>query len=79
MGTRRFVSRTRAEAVRVADASAGTQRSSADRSVSRSAASGRYVVSQPERIAAARARVSADKKRGAVTARWIVDLAQKDG
>jgi len=46
------------------------------RVVNRSAASGRSV-SQPERAAAARARVSADKKRGAVTASWIVKLARE--
>lgn len=34
-------------------------------------------VSQSERAAAARARVSADKKRGAVTAPWIVELARQ--
>ena len=31
-----------------------------------------------ERVAAARARVSADKLRGAETAQWIVDLAARD-
>jgi hypothetical protein len=42
----------------------------------RSASSGRYV-SQAERIAAARARVTADAKRGVKTATWIVDLAKQ--
>jgi hypothetical protein len=31
-----------------------------------------------ERVAAARARVSADRLRGAETAQWIVDLARRD-
>lgn len=35
---------------------------------------GRFV-SQAERAAAARARVSADRKRGVQTAAWIVELA----
>lgn len=39
------------------------------------ATTGRFV-SRSERAAAARARVSADKKRGAVTAPWIVELAR---
>jgi len=46
----------------------------ANSSVSRSTVSGR-VVSSTERVAAARARVSADKKRGATTEDWIVKLA----
>lgn len=50
-------------------------------STSRSASSGRFVVRGPvsegERVAAARARVSADKKRGATTAEWIVELARQ--
>lgn len=33
-------------------------------------------VSQGERIAAARARVAADKKRNVITEEWIVELAQ---
>ena len=44
----------------------------------RSATSGRYV-SQAERIAAARARVTADQKRNVRTDAWIVDLAKKAG
>lgn len=35
------------------------------------------IVSQAERIAAARARVSADKLRGVTTAPWIVELAKQ--
>jgi hypothetical protein len=35
----------------------------------------REAVSRDERAAAARARVSADKKRGVTTADWIVQLA----
>ena len=42
----------------------------------RSATSGRYV-SQAERVAAARARVTADSKRGVKTETWIVELANK--
>lgn len=34
-------------------------------------------VSQNVRVAAAKARVSADKKRGVTTEAWIVDLANK--
>ncbi len=46
-------------------------------SSTRSANTGRYV-SQAERSAAARARVSADKKRGVETESWIVALADAD-
>jgi hypothetical protein len=42
----------------------------------RSASSGRFV-SRAERVAAARARVTADSKRGVETATWIVDLAKQ--
>jgi hypothetical protein len=42
----------------------------------RSASSGRFI-SQAERVAAARARVTADVKRGVETDPWIVDLAKK--
>lgn len=54
-----------------------TERVSGGRS-SRSAVSGRHV-SQTERTAAARARVSADRKRGVDTEQWIVDLAETSG
>lgn len=40
----------------------------------RSAATGRYV-SHGEKVAAARARVAADKKRNVTTAPWIIALA----
>lgn len=50
----------------------------AGRTVSaRSAVTGRNV-GPAERAAAARARVSADKKRGVTTAPWIVDLTSYD-
>lgn len=39
--------------------------------------SARDPVSHAERVAAAQARVSADKKRGVTTAEWIVRLAQE--
>ncbi|WP_104523509.1 hypothetical protein [Blastococcus atacamensis] len=42
----------------------------------RSATNGRFV-SQNERVAAARARVQADRKRGVTTEAWIVDLAKQ--
>jgi hypothetical protein len=45
--------------------------------VYRSASSGR-VVSQAERVAAAGARVVADRKRGMETPAWIVELSGKD-
>ncbi|WP_323958870.1 hypothetical protein GC088_09945 [Arthrobacter sp. JZ12] len=46
------------------------------RTVSRSTVSGRFV-SKNERVAAARARVVADRKRGVTTAPWIVELAKR--
>lgn len=36
------------------------------------------IVSQAERIAAARTRVSADRLRGVQTAPWIVELAKQE-
>lgn len=45
--------------------------------VSRSAVTGRFVT-QTERVAAAKARVSADKKRNVKTADWIVALSRGD-
>lgn len=42
-----------------------------------SRASGTRAVPQGVRVAAAKARVSADKKRGVTTEAWIVDLANK--
>lgn len=43
----------------------------------RSAVTGRYVT-RTERVAAARARVSADKKRNVKTEAWIVELSRGD-
>ena len=43
----------------------------------RSASTGR-IISEEARIAAAQARVTADKKRGVVTPQWIKDIAAKD-
>jgi hypothetical protein len=62
------------------NAKAGTSRTGSAEAPARdgyrSASSGRYV-SQAERVAAARARVTADSKRGVTTAPWIVDLAKQ--
>ena len=44
----------------------------------RTSSNGKYV-SQNERVAAARARVQADRKRGVTTAGWIVNLAKDVG
>lgn len=44
----------------------------------RSRTTGR-VISERARIAAARARVTADKKRGVTTEKWIVEIAGRDG
>jgi hypothetical protein len=52
--------------------------SSGGRWVMKKTNTGRYV-SSGERSAAARARVSADKKRGAKTAEWIVNLSRGRG
>lgn len=41
----------------------------------RSAATGR-MISESARTAAARARVTADKKRGVQTEQWIIDIAK---
>lgn len=55
---------------------ASRQPAPSKRSATRPAVNGRSV-SQRERVAAARARVSADKKRGATTATWIIELAEE--
>lgn len=60
--------------------SAGTAsgtKSSGQKKVFRSSATGR-LISENARIAAARARVTADKKRGVETDQWIVDIAKRD-
>lgn len=78
-GTGRFISRSSA-ARWPATTSRETIGGSGNSSAHRSASSGRFVtrdqaVSQGERAAAARARVTADAKRGVSTPAWIVELA----
>lgn len=57
------------------DASLG--RSAKTVGAGRSSKSAAASVSQNVRVAAAKARVSADRKRGVKTEAWIVDLANK--
>lgn len=52
-------------------------KSDGQKRVFRSAATGR-LISENARIAAARARVTADRKRGVETDQWIVDIARRD-
>lgn len=60
-----------------AGAGAAAPKSGTQQKVYRSKTTGR-IISEKARIAAARARVTADKKRGVSTAKWILDIAQKD-
>lgn len=58
-------------------ASRARQAAASNTRVYHQAGTGRYLTNERERIAAARARVAADKRRGKTTEPWIVELTQK--
>lgn len=60
-----------------AGAGATAPKSGTEQKVYRSKTTGR-IISEKARIAAAKARVTADRKRGVSTERWILDIAEKD-